>query len=361
MKLEQLRQYYRKAEEIAGFRTEYNLDGWERKVAPESFDVKVGHGVFLSREATLIVGSKDFFGSDEQKLQFLYRQVSKNRDYYGLSVLLPEIFRYVDEIPRSDMLFIVQARPAGRQFLNRLPRANRRQKKIIAELFWETSDNFRRLSSLDEGVAITIRNNQNSFPEFFLSRLDKWLEKGRANEDKKQRKENEELAAKIKQWLKSECILKINCLPMEFSFKFFGKDFIFDGEKNFLFYHFNPAIAVLPRYYGAAYFVWNVLMYAYNQSPSWVVDQVEDWRKAFESAAPYHPPSLRGEFYTGFYLMLLERSVGALLVDIALGLSPLDRFPDRRRQLFQTRSRKNFLAILNRCSSVLSLENPIKF
>ena len=118
-------------------------------------------------------------------------------------------------------------------------------------------------------------------------------------------------------------------MEMRLFFKNFGNtDIVVQGDN---FYLPNSEIAFLPQFYGASYFVWNVLMYSYkhygDNMPEDVIiyesvkEEIMSWEREFYESCP---TDLTSKFGVAFSLLLFERVIATLLVDIPLRRSPFD-------------------------------------
>ena len=196
----------------------------------------------------------------------------------------------------------------------------------IAQLYWNT---FSVFSALEEKSGIEPAGD---FEDFFKVRLKKWTKLGEVFTDKKSKEKFVVLrtvADDMFRYIFYETDLCESVdLEMRFFFKNFGNtDIVVQGDN---FYLPNSEIAFLPQFYGASYFVWNVLMYSHNHygdnMPEDVVyesvkEEIMSWEREFYESCP---TDLMSKFGVAFSLLLFERVIAALLVDIPLRRSPFD-------------------------------------
>lgn len=351
----ELEELYGRAVKLSGFTEtreglqDSKLGAWSRQARPGRFDLRIGHGHLNLVPAMLLVGRGEIVSESGYYLNQQYHLIASS----GVSWQSVSIPRYlqVTKVPGANPYsFAIQEKcSSGRRFLPRFPASNSQQRRIITNLYWNTYANFADIMARDQGVAITMSKNSETFPGFFLERLERWLSaagqtrvktvtKGEAQRLHAGYLQDREVVGRVLDRIKQAGWLKESGISTGLFFKHFGHtDLVYSPEGRF----FLPlwTMGVLPQFYGAAYWVWNVLMHSASQSPPWAIQEVEKWREAFEARAPRELKTL---FYQGFYLNLLERATTALLVDIPLKRSPFDRLKNHRR----TNARKIFLAVL---------------
>lgn len=350
MNLGQLQACYQKAKEQSGFVEDSQLPGWKVKLASDDYKAKIGQGFFKGQPAMLVVGGSTYFNNpDSLEVLARYRLLTAEAQRGGkmTGVLLPQIWQEIT----SDALqtptgflpfnFFIQERIRGERFIGfdhrnrrkRFPHSTARQKKEIAEIYWQTVKNFDHILGQWREALIRIETKADSAaPAYFENRFHRWLEKsaemrGNLNQRKEVKTVLKNLSYSYADFLKNQ-------MSTGLFFRHFGNtDMIFDARRHQL-YLADTELGTFPFFYGAAHYVWNVLLHLKEQEHdfSWAWREIENWREAFEVQAPVY---LKKAFYPGFYLHLLERCVGALLVDIESGCSPFDGSSpsvQRRRQ-----------------------------
>lgn len=333
-------------------------NGWSRQVRPGVFDLHIGHGRYRSVPAMLLVGKGELVSENEHQLNGRYNIAARLNESM-LSVHIPAYLR-VEKVPGvSPYSFAIQEKcPSGHHFLPRFPASNSSQRRRIADLYWNTVDNFADVEANDFKLEMLMSRNSEALPEFFLGRLSRWLKaaeqaevrcetKGEVQRLRASYLQDRETVERIVVEIKRTNLLDKQALAMRLFFKHFGHtDLVFDLQGRF----FLPlwTMGMFPQFYGAACWVWNMLMHSYAKSPPEAVWETEKWREAFEARASH---GLKASFYRGFYLNLVERAIAALVVDIPLGRKPFDRGGVNRKES----GRCIFRAVLKKAWAVVKM------
>lgn len=329
-----------------------NSEGCTRFLGLDQYSSKMAHGLIAGCPVTMTVGSRDFFSSEDLKLESEYGWLADKR-----AVLIPAIESFYFG---REYRCLIRWRIAGRIFLSRPLYYTPEDRLTIASLYWNTVNIFSRMREAGS-TGVTIDPKVYNFSNFFWERVNRWLKKWDdwhgvvENSAKNEQLSGYELAeyendkyilGKMLPTLKGKGVVESINLPLEFFFKNFGvTDLVFKEEEGSRgeFYLPSAQIVSLPQFYGAAYFVWSLLMYSHDASPEVVVKEAEIWSKSFETSCP-NCPNVYPDFRQGFYLNLALTAIGALLIDIPRGLSPFDRpggIEDNKRAV-----RLNFWAVL---------------
>lgn len=333
-----LLQIYDKALNLSGFIEEGQQDStlvcWPRQVEPGVFDLRVVHGFYNGKPAIMQVGIKEILSESNEHL---WKQYSLNET--SGSIYIPKVlFSVKNEGPEPYFCLIQEKfQNHGAPFLPRFPFSSSSQKKVVADLYWKTVESFSEMCQRDEKVAITMAKNEGQLPSLYFSRLSRWLgmgedawrkstgTKGEKQREKEQYLQDRKMVEEIIRALKSFHIVEESALSPQLFFKHFGyTDMVYD-EGTGQFGLPMAGMGIYPQSYGAAYWVWNVLMHSYGQSPSWAAQEVNKWFMAFVRSAPPSEGAFPHSFSLGFHFNLWERVAAALLVDIPQERSPFDK------------------------------------
>lgn len=356
-----LNELYQKVEKISGFTT--HPDCRQSMLFQNDGDFRTGSGLYNLRPAILTVAASP---------ELFNRNTVETEQRYGLeshlnarpSLWLPALLLGHDGKNSDLPAFSIKERIEGERFLNRYPASNSRQKGIVADLYWNTADNFRVISGAFSDLSLTMARNQEYLVSLFFGRLAHWMDLGQAAFDREKDQAAAEVLrgdldlidltiSRLKHGKAVEELAYKYGLEVELFFRHFGHtDMIYQKNTGRFFLPLPPqrAFIVCPQFYGAAYFIWNVLMYSYGRSPDWGVAETERWRKVFEMHAP---PERKSRFRPGFYLNLLERMTGALLADLSEKRSPFNRhgaYGSKKKVAREIKNaRKIFRAVLEKC------------
>ncbi|MBI2058019.1 MAG: hypothetical protein HYT63_03525 [Candidatus Yanofskybacteria bacterium] len=312
----ELEKIYRKVAEEIGFKKDPVREGWMPKLGPNDYKCKVIHGFTKKGPATLTVGPEGTADIDALKQAGDYALAEKES---GLEpcIVLPQVWELGNYNVRS---WVVRERVEGSRPLLFPDSSSWSEKCKIAGLYWNTVDVFSK---------IEVRGDLKKDSESFLrERIDKWKNLAEKVGNKKNLKKVNlfsSLADDVFNYIIYTNLLESLVLEMELFFRNFGNtDIVVQDGK---FYMPSPDIAFFPQFYGAAYFVWNVLMYSYDRKHLDVLVDIEHWRRAFMEKC--RNKKTRETFGKAFYILLVERAFGALLVDIPRGKSPLGTMRER--------------------------------
>ena len=321
MKKSELEKIYRKVAEEIGFKKDPVREGWMPKLEPNDYKCKIVYGFTKKGTATLTVGPKGVVDMETLKLAGDYALVEKKNQP---CIVLPQVW---DVGNHEDRSWVVRERVEGTNPLVDYSRtAPIVDSLTITSLYWNT---FSVFSALEEKSEI---EPAGGFEDFFRERLKKWTKQGEVFTDKKSKEKFVVLrtvADDMFRYIFYETDLCQSVdLEMRLFFKNFGNtDIVVQGDN---FYLPNSEIAFLPQFYGASYFVWNVLMYSYNHygddMPEDVIyesvkEEIMSWEREFYESCP---TDLTSKFGVAFSLLLFERVIATLLVDIPLRRSPFD-------------------------------------
>ncbi|MBI2676347.1 MAG: hypothetical protein HYX21_00105 [Candidatus Yanofskybacteria bacterium] len=328
----ELEKIYRKVAEEIGFKKDPVREGWMPKLGPNDYRCKIVHGFTKKGPVTLTVGPKGAVGMEALKLAGDYALVEKKTQP---CITLPQVW---DLGNYSDRSWVARERVEGSRPLFFCDYSMWAEKRKVAELYWNTVKIFSDVKSEKRAV--------DGFEYFIRERLDRWIEigrdsRGRKNEQKQKifRNVADEVFSFV--FYETDIGKRIAYLEMELFFRNFGNtDIVLQDDK---FYMPSPNIAFFPQFYGAAYFVWNVLMYSYDRRHLDILVDVEHWRRAFMEKC--RNEKTREVFGKAFYVLLLERVFGALLVDIPRGRSPLGTRHERD-EVKAGKSEEMFVAVL---------------
>ncbi len=307
-KKELLRLYKQVAKEI-GFKEDPTHKGWMPKLGPNDFKCKIVHGFTKKGAVTLTVGPKGVINLKALELAGSYALVEKK---LKPCIVLPKVWNVGNYGDRS---WIVRERVDGVNPLKDFPLSSRWERENIANLYWNILPVFSAVESEKQPVG--------DFEDFFRNRLDKWIELGKSGKSKQNSQKHEifrTIADNMFRYVFYESDLWESAdLEMELFFRNFGNtDIVF---QNGVYYLPSSEIVLLPEFYGAAYFVWNMLMYSYDIEDWLVSEDIAKWLAAFSLACP---SEVQSRFNMGFHLILFERVIATLLVDIPRLLSPFD-------------------------------------
>ncbi len=309
MKKSELEKLYRRVAKEIGFKEDPTQKGWMPKLGPNDYKCKIIHGFTKSGSVTLFAGPKDFIDPDFLLLDGSYKVAQSKAP--KPHILLPCILEIKTE---EDCCWFTKERVDGTRLLRDFPFFDGLEKFNIANLYWNTVDVFSRIEQAESKA---------NFEDFFRDRLKKWVELGKSCKSKASKQKLETLRTVADDFFRyvfyETDLGEIADLEMGLFFKNFGNtDIVVQGDN---FYLPSSEIVPLPQFYGAAYFVWNMLMYVHDSEKEGVVEDIQEWRGAFYGTCP---KELRNQFFIGFNLLLFERVMGALLVDIPLRRSPFD-------------------------------------
>lgn len=345
--LAKLEELYQKAVKLSGFTEKCEnpiKDRWSRQIEPGIFDLRVVHGLYNDQPAIMQVGVKEMImsKSDEHLYQMCY--VSRTR---AGSIHIPRILlSFVTEYQDKESFFLViheKLLDNSVPFLPRFPFSTSHQKKMIADLYWNTVNNFSKMRE-DEKLGKIMAKNEGQLFSLYFSRLNRWLEmgenawqkctgtKGEKQREKEECEKDRKIIIEIIAALKNTHYLEESGLSVELFFKHFGYTDMVYREDIGQFGLPMAGMGIYPQYYGAAYWVWNILMHSFNQSSDWARQEVGKWYMAFVSGPPRSEGTFPHLFSLGFHFNLLERVVATLLVDIPLERSPFDKNSSTRKE-----------------------------
>lgn len=345
--LAKLEEFYKKAVKLTGFVEDQPKGAvrscWSRQIEPGVFDLRVIHGLYDGQLAIMQVGTKEILSESDEHLR-------KRYSYSGPagSIYIPKVLFSVKYInPQEDPFFCViqeKFENHGAPFLPRFPFSSSSQKKVVADLYWKTVESFSEMCQRDEKIAITMAKNEGQFSSLYFGRLNRWLDigkdawrkstgtKGEKQREKEQYIQDRKMIEEIIRSLKGSRIVEESALSPQLFFKHFGyTDMVYD-EGTGQFGLPMAGMGIYPQYYGAAYWVWNMLMHSYGQSPSWAAQEVSKWFMAFMRSVPRSAGTSSYFFSLGFHFNLLERVAASLLADIPLERSPFDKESNTRKE-----------------------------
>ena len=318
MKKSELEKIYKKVAKEIDFKEDPVHKGWMPKLGPNDYKCKIVHGTTEKGPVTLTVGPKEAVDTEESKLAGDYFLAKKKPNP---SIVLTKVWSLGSY---DDYSWVVRKRVDGANplFFGLHPLWD--DKRKIAELYWKTIKVFSGLE--------TKNGPKSNVEDFLRERLDKWKNLAKAVNSKNIDKRSHEkinlyssLAVDFFRYVAYETnILESAGLEMELFFRHFGNtDIVIQGGKYYL---PSPEITFFPQFYGAAYFVWNVLIH----EPLFTADEVEEWHLAFRSSCPgkegtSDKEKLKENFGKAFRILLLERVFGTLLADIPCGRSPFNK------------------------------------
>ena len=321
MKKSELEKIYRKVAKEIDFKEDPVHKGWMPKLGPNDYKCKIVHGFTKKGAASLTVAPKGVVDMETLKLAGYYALAGKKNQP---CIVLPQVW---DVGNYEDRSWVVRERVDG---TNPLAISSSRYPLVgahaIAQLYWNT---FSVFSALEEKSEIETAGD---FKDFFEEKLDKWTKLGEVSTDKRSKEKCGVLRTIVDDMFRyvfyeTDSWESVD-LEMRLFFKNFGNtDIVVQGNN---FYLPNSEIAFLPQFYGASYFVWNVLMYSYNHygddMPEDVIyesvkEEIMSWEREFYESCP---TDLMSKFGVAFFLLLFERVIAALLVDIPLRRSPFD-------------------------------------
>lgn len=351
-----LLQLYDKALNLSGFieegQQDFALIPWSRQIEPGVCDLRVAHGFYNGKPAIMQVGVNEILSESSEYLQKQYSLSGPGGGIYIPKVL----FSVKCEDPEPYFCLIQEKfQNQGAPFLPRFPFSSSSQKKVIADLYWKTMESFSEMCQRDEKMAVTMAKNEGQFSSLYFGRLNRWLAtgedawrkvtgtKGQKQREKEQYLQDRKMIEEIIRSLKSSHIVEESALSPQLFFKHFGyTDMVYDGDTG----QFGLPMAdmgIYPQYYGATYWVWNMLMHGHGQSPSWAAQEVNKWFMAFVYSAPRSEGAFPSSFSWGFHVNLLERVVASLLVDIPLERSPFDKESNTRKEKGRNIFRKTLM------------------
>ena len=294
-----------------GFKEDQEHKGWTPKLGPNDYKCKIVHGFTEKGPVTLTVGPKGAVDIEALKLAGDYFLAKKK---HKSAIFLPKVWNVGNYDDRS---WVVRKRISGVNFLGTPPFSNDREKEKIAQLYWNTVAVFSAMESKEQTAG--------DFESFIRERINKWVKLGetcRSRASKRKREIFRNIAENVFRFVFYETDLLESIDPeMELFFRNFGNTDIVvkDGKL----YMPSPDIAFFPQFYGAVYFIWNVLMYCYiRPNIKGVIEDMKIWQEIFKKNCPVL--ELRNKFDTSFCLLLFERVIATLLVDIPLRRSPFD-------------------------------------
>ena len=310
MKESELEKIYKKVAEEIGFKKDPVREGWMPKLGPNDYKCKIVHGFTKKGPVTLTVGPKGAVDIEMLKLAGDYALVKNKR---SPSVVLPQVWDLGNHEDRS---WVVRERVEGRRPLLSSDFSSWNEKCKVAELYWNTVRVFSKMESEKQA--------DGDFEDFIRFRLDKWVEMGRGCKSRENQQKQETFGAifnDVYRFVFYETDFVDSAYPeMELFFRNFGNtDIVIQDGK---FYMPSPDIAFFPQFYGAVYFIWNVLMYSHDRRPLDVLVDIEHWRGVFKESC--RTKGTKEKFNRAFYVLLLERVFGTLLVDIPCGKSPFE-------------------------------------
>lgn len=324
MKRSELNKLYKKAAEKIGFKEDPTQKGWMPKLGPNDYKCKIVHGFTENGPVTLTVGPKGVVDLEALKLAGDYALAEKKNIP---CVVLPKVWNVGDF---DDLSWVVRERVNGTSPLEDFPPGSGRVNEEVIRLYWNTVAVFSEME--EQGLSQAFGEPED--PEGFMrKKLEKWIELSKFLKNKRLKQKLgvfESIAGNVFRYIFYESNLwETTDLEMDLFFRNFGNtDIVVGHDKSY--YLPNPEIILLPQFYGAAYFVWNILMYSYDryddELPDFIihnsiVEEVERWRGEFYLSCPN---DLKDKFHTAFYLLLFERVIATLLVDIPLKRSPFD-------------------------------------
>ena len=358
MKKSELEKIYRKVAKEIGFKKDPVREGWMPKLGPNDYKCKIVHG-FTEKGAvtlpvTLTVGPKGTIDMDALKIAADYVSARKLNNP---NIALPRVLDFAN---CNDMSWVVRERIPGKNPLDIFPFAADWQKRKIAQLYWNTVAVFSAMESENQQAG--------NFEYFIRNRLDKWVIVGKVCKSKENRKKHEvfeNIANNFFRFVFYETDLCESAdIEMQLFFKNFGSTDLVCSTNIFFPYnnYYLPSseIVFLPEFYGAAYFVWNVLMYSYERlSVTGTIEDMKIWQEIFKENCPVW--ELKNKFDLVFCILLFERVVATLLVDIPLRRSPFDVKGQEGARRAQ-KSEKFFVAALKYLMVTIPtlVENPFK-
>lgn len=306
-----LMKLYRRVVGKAGFKEDKNSEGWMPKLGPDDYRSVIREGESVKDRAVITVSPHDN----------LY-EIGRRLDSYSFKtqsitepiIRVPQVIcqnNIYDRNGRVSASYMIQrVLPDGGRILQNLPLSSTvAEKEEVSRLYWNTIKFFPRV---ELGFPVYTTG------DYFLEQTNKLFAKARECQTTVVRDktitEKEKDAALVLIFRHS---VKVK---MKYFFAHLGNTDIVKTNDG-LYYIWNAPIVSKPECAGIAYWLWNLAMYSYDLRPKQFLKEIGQWLVTFENYAPKHE---RRNLELKIWINLLERMLGALLVDIPLRRSPLD-------------------------------------
>src|SRR3989338_2152064 len=325
---------YRQVVRETGFKEDKTSEGWMPQLGPDDYRSVIREGR-LNRERAVITVSphEDLYEIADHLDTYRFQ----THDMAEPIIRVPPIMQWRKLYNRDDTMkvsyMIQRALPNGDRILQNFPRQSSAEEKAeAAKLYWNTVKNFPKIDPDPSSYSAT---------DYFLERADKFFASGR------QWRTSIEKERLITEKEKNSALAVIfrHCMNMKMQpfFAHFGNaDIVKTGDVRY--YIWNSPIVFKPECAGIAYWIWSLVMNSYDLRPKRMLGELGQWLMAFDTYAPLKQQN-DPKFGIRIWVNLVERMLGALLVDIPLSRSPLDVGLSRDR-------RKN---IRDNCREILKL------